>query len=92
MSLLNDIEQRKYARELEDLDDEDFVQHAFSQIDRANQHTIYSVHDQRASMCCAEARRRGKIELYQRAFTAAYRVAKGDQHYAVALNALTGAA
>lgn len=92
MTMMNDVEQEEYATQLEGLDDEDYVQHVFSQIDRANQSPVYSEADQRASICCKEADRRGKPDLYKRAFTAAYRVAKGDQHYAVALNALTGAA
>ena len=71
-------DERTYAERLADLSDDEFMHETFEQIDRANQSAVYSEADARARQCYEEAERRGRMDLYRRAFRAAYETAKGS--------------
>jgi hypothetical protein len=71
--------------------DDAFVAECFDQIDAANQFSYYSPADERARLCYQEAERRGRVDLYQRGFDAAYATAQADRHLGTARNALLGA-
>lgn len=77
-----------YAERIQALSDDELLLESFERVDAANQSPTWSDADAQASACCAEARRRERVDLYQRGFEAAYRVAKGDAQYRQALDAL----
>lgn len=90
-ALLDEAQQqdyRSYRSYLAGLDDDGYLRETFNQIDRANGHPTYSVYDQRANLCWEEGERSGRGGIYQRAFTVAYRMAKGDQQHHRAWEAL----
>lgn len=72
----------EYKERIEAMGDEDLRMECFDVIDAANQSPVYSVHDQKASMLCAEARGRGRLDIYRAAFTAAYRVRASEALHA----------
>jgi hypothetical protein len=86
--LLSETQQDEYREKLAAMGDDEFLRECFGTIDHANGYPTYSVFDQRASLCCAEGRRSGRIDIYQRAFKAAFNMAKGDQYQQRAWNAL----
>lgn len=81
-----------YAERLGAVSDEAFLREVFEVIDRANQSPVYSLADAKAEQLRAEAKRRGRQDLYDRGFEAALAVAKGDRRYHRALQQLGVAA
>jgi hypothetical protein len=87
--LLTEAAEADYSARLVVMDDDEYLRETFNVIDRANGSSVYSINDQRATLCAAEGRRRNRPDLYQKAFTVAYRMAKGDQWHGRAWEALT---